>query len=577
MPSKQSHAAFLASRQDLKKYGSNARLLFALETRFRLADIHTVATDALTDSKNDKKCDLVYIDREDGICVIAQGYEATGKKQEAPANKASDLNTAVSWLLSGDLSGVPITLRSAAQQLRDALAAKEIRSVQLWYVHNLKRSKNVESELHVVEQSMHAALAKHFPKSDVDECTAIEVDSAILEDWYLSLEAPILVTEKLQVTVPGAYSMKGDNWEAAVTSVPATWLHELWQSHGTRLFSANVRDYLGSRKSARNVNNNIKETATGKPRRFWVYNNGITALVNDFQISEETLTLHGISIVNGAQTTGALGSLGEEPPDQAFVQARFVKCGDGETVQRIIQYNNTQNVVKVTDFRSNDAVQRRLRNEFNSIPNSTYLGGRRGGEDDLIRRPGNLIPTDTCSQALASFHQEPGMAYNRKSEIWESDALYSRFFSDDTTAQHIVFVFSLLRTIEESKRALMALDAATEQQQTQLAFLRNRGATFLLAAATAACIEILLGKAVPNRFRLSFGNMAPDKANQVWQPVVDATMPFAGQLLSAVNTGLKNRDEIAKAIANFRAMVQATTAANTPVFRGFAERVVQGK
>lgn len=577
MPPKQSHAAFLESRHDLAKYGNNARLLFALETRFRLADIHTVATDALTDSKNDKKCDLVYIDREDGYCVIAQGYEATGKKQEAPANKASDLNTAVSWLLSGDLSGVPVALQSAAQQLREALTAKEIRSIQLWYVHNLKKSKNVDNELRVVEQSMHAALAKHFPKADIDECTAIEIDSDTLEDWYLSLEAPILVTEKLEVQVPGAYTMKGDNWEAAVTSVPATWLHDLWQSHGTRLFSANVRDYLGSRKSARNVNNNIKQTATGKPRRFWVYNNGITALVNDFEVADGTLSLQGISIVNGAQTTGALGSLGEEPPAQAFVQARFVKCGDGETVQRIIQYNNTQNVVKVTDFRSNDAVQRRLRTEFGSIPDSTYLGGRRGGEDDLIRRPGNLIPTDTCSQALASFHQEPGMAYNRKSEIWESDALYSRFFSDETTAKHIVFAFSLLRTIEGTKRALVALDAATEQQQSQLTFLRNRGATFLLATATAACIEILLGKAVPNRFRLSFGQTSPDKAIQIWQPVVDATMPFAGQLLTAVSTGLKNRDEIAKAITNFRAMVQATTAANTPVFKAFAARVVLDK
>ena len=69
----QFEAAF-NSRTDLEQYRQNALTLFALEMRFRLEDVHTVAATALTDSPDDKKCDLVYVDEESGDIVVAQGY-----------------------------------------------------------------------------------------------------------------------------------------------------------------------------------------------------------------------------------------------------------------------------------------------------------------------------------------------------------------------------------------------------------------------------------------------------------------------------------------------------------------------
>src|SRR4051812_5890523 len=94
-----------ALRDDLKPYEHNGLLLFALQLQFGLDDIESVASDALTDGSNDKKCDLVYVDRERGRLVVGQGYLANrrSRKAAAPGNKASDLNTAIAWLLSGDL------------------------------------------------------------------------------------------------------------------------------------------------------------------------------------------------------------------------------------------------------------------------------------------------------------------------------------------------------------------------------------------------------------------------------------------------------------------------------------------
>jgi hypothetical protein len=62
------------TRSDLQAYGSNALLLFALQLRWGMTDIEGVAAEALTDASNDKKCDLVYVDRENGRVVVGQGY-----------------------------------------------------------------------------------------------------------------------------------------------------------------------------------------------------------------------------------------------------------------------------------------------------------------------------------------------------------------------------------------------------------------------------------------------------------------------------------------------------------------------
>lgn len=95
----------------------------------------------------------------------------------------------------------------------------------------------------------------------------------------------------------------------------ADWLSRLYRQYKRDLFSANVRDYLGSRQSDKNINFNIKQTAEKSPERFWAYNNGVTILVHDYKLSSKNggqeLSIDGLAIVNGAQTTGALGSVSQ--------------------------------------------------------------------------------------------------------------------------------------------------------------------------------------------------------------------------------------------------------------------------
>jgi AIPR protein len=574
--------AAIEARDDLAQYGDNSYGLFALALRFSVDDIHSVAAESITDGGDDKKCDLIFIDREEGIAVIAQCYSSSKHKASAPANKAADLNTAVAWLLQRPIKELPPRLRPAAKELRDAIDAKEIKRLEAWYVHNLPESSNVKDELQTVSQTLRSLTASLNPLARID-ISALEIGRGRLEEWYNETLSPILVNDEVKIEIDSGFKLSAGSWESYVTAVPAKILHKLYKANATRLFSANVRDYLGSRKSDANINNGIKETAQDDPDNFWVFNNGITILTHSFEEKningKKQLVVRGISIVNGAQTTGAIGTLAKAPPENALVPARFVSTSDNELIYDIIQYNNSQNKVTASDFRSTDRVQKRLRHEVSQVPNAKYEGGRRGGHKDAIERNKNLMPSYTVGQALAAYHLDPIAAYNQKSEIWVNDKLYARFFNDDTTGAHLVFCYSLLRAVEEAKRELVAKSKngkdLTDQEEALLNYFRQRGSIYLFVSAIAACAETFVSRKIGVSSKVSFGQKtSPKQASAYWSEIISIVSPFCQQLSEALSDGLKSNERAQKAINTFRSLVQATAGANAEAYKRFAKVVV---
>jgi hypothetical protein len=571
------------NRSDLAQYGENSIGLFALALRFGLEDLDTVAANSLTDGSDDKKCDIVYVDRDEGHAVLAQCYYSTKPRQSAPANKASDLNTAVTWLLQRDNAELPERLRPVATELRQAIIDGSLQELHVWYVHNLPESRNVREELDSVEQSLDAALKSHFPGRKV-RISALEVGSTVLDEWYAETQSPILVSDSFDLRIPAGFEIIGAKWKAYVTTVPGRFLYQAYRKHGAKLFSANVREYLGSRRSDANINNGIKRSAQQSPGDFWAFNNGLTILVHAYNPSSDKrglrLSVSGLSIVNGAQTTGALGSLGRRPAPEVNVPVRFVVTSDKDTVFDIIQDNNSQNKVTASDFRSRDRTQRRLSEEVAVIPHAEFQGGRRGGASDAIRRNPDLLPSYTVGQALAAVQGDPEVAYNQKSDIWASDTLYARYFNEDTNGPHIVFAYSLLRCIEAKKGGLVTksknTSGLTESESKELQYFRQRGSTYMLASAIAACIETILSKKVTKVSRLSFGKVSPMEAQKQWAPVVEVCASFCPQLQEAFADGLKNKERIRKTLGIFQSLVQATAQANAPTFKAFAGKVKQG-
>jgi hypothetical protein len=571
--------AALEARDDLAPFAANRRALFALQIEFGIEDIAAVASDAVVDGSDDKSIDIVFLDDATGRIVIAQNYETQNPKEAARSNKAAAMAQGMQWLFGKPIDQVPERLKSAATLVRAAIKDGSAGAVDIWYVHNCPESKNVADELEAVRNTLSAILMAEFPDSELD-VTHREIGTAAFAELYKSTQVAIEVADPFELEVPGVFESSGEQWAAVCASIPGSWLVEQFERYHDSLFSANVRGYLGSRKSDRNINNGIKETASSSPGDFWVFNNGVTALVNDFSVDAVDgsirLTLEGLAIVNGAQTTGSLASSNADLSGVS-VMARFVKCSNPEVIRRIIRFNNRQNKVEAVDFRSNDGVQTRLRTEFDSLGEMSYSGGRRGGAEDIIRRPGDLdIPATTASQALAAFHGDPNLAYNRKSEIWELDHQYSTVFRETTTARHMLFCFSLVRAIDAKKLALRAVPEAarTEPQRRQLEFLSQRGATYLLVSAIASGMESILGKHIPSLFGLRFDEIDDlQAAISAWEPIVGIALSLSTALLPATEQGLKNADNVEQAIASFQGQLDAIAGPSKPVFDQFASAV----
>lgn len=571
------------NRTDLKSFGDNALLLFALQAKLKIDDIIGIATSALVDGNDDHKIDLFYVDKETNRAIIAQGYFAQNVKTEAPANKAHDLNAAVSMIFNRpqDIpNSAPVKIPT--MELVELLKNNDIETIHIWFVHNCYESENVKNALKTVEHTAENAITQNFPEAKV-KIQCLEVGQNTLEGWYKELSTPILVSEGFDIPIEGGYEINENDWSVYSTAISADWLYTQYKTFGTNLFSANIREFFGSRKKDSKINHSIGETAKSSPQNFYVYNNGITAIVNSFEEkvidSQKIINIVGISIVNGAQTTGSIGALENRPNNSLKVAIRFIKCNNPDTVLRIIEFNNSQNKVTAADFKSNDSVQKRLKSEFGHIPNLIYLARRGNGIELIKQKQDEYLPSVVAGQVLAAFHQKPKIAYNQKTEIWEDEGLYHSYFNEKTSAKHIFFCYSLLRTVEQLKIELVLASNSGALEEASLAllnFLKKRGAIYMFIAGIAKCMELVLGKKVVNHFDIYFKNpIGMRKATEKWKPLITIFSAFTSSLDNGLSDGIKNEANVQAAITDFKEKFNAVhkTPFVIPTLKTFADDV----
>lgn len=551
----------LSSNDVLARYGNNAIGLLALSLKFDIDDIALAGVESYVDGSDDKKNDFVYIDEEKGVAVVIQAYFSKAPKQIAPANKAGDLATAITWLLAAPEGDLPNGIKSHALKLRKGMSSGKISKIYVWYVHNCTESSNVSKELNRVQQVLDSLIVSRYKNAKLIT-SVLEVGSSTLTEWYLQSFSPIYVDQPFSISCTEGFEISSDRWDAFVTSISARELYFIYKTHKSDLFSANVRDYLGDRDADTNINFGIKESVRRQPADFWVFNNGLTILTNDFtyRASDGQLELSGISVVNGAQTTGAIGTLKSPPRDEARVLVRFIKVSNKSRslIGSIVKFNNSQNKVTAADFRSNDETQKRLVLEVESLDKSVvYQGGRRGGEDAAIKRKKNAMPSFTVAQALASFHGDPVSAYNKKSFLWNDDAAYSRIFNERTTGAHIIFVYALFKRLELIKFDLLNMtdDGIKSADKKKKEFFRKSGSIFVYIYALSRCIEIFTNKPVTDNFTLSFGGRGLDAAMKGWEPIINQTISFVPTLEDGLKNGMAMK-EIDRSVDNFKQLIE---------------------
>ncbi|MEV0701820.1 AIPR family protein [Saccharopolyspora sp. NPDC050389] len=231
---------------------------------------------------------------------------------------------------------------------------------------------------------------------------------------------------------------------------------KLFTEHRRGLFARNIRDAL----DLTDVNVKIRNTLLEYPEHFWYFSNGITMLCDSIKPVGSSVvpggvgdfSLKGVSVVNGAQTVSAIHkafSTNAEKSAKGRVLVRLISlenCPPGFGDQ-VTTSTNTQNPIEDRDFKSLDAGQIKLREDFALLLHRSYVIKR--GEPKPDREHGCSITE--AAEALAATHPNAEFAAVAKhdlSALWQDDA-YQELFGPSPDAYRVWRCVQLLREVRD--------------------------------------------------------------------------------------------------------------------------------
>jgi len=447
------------------------------------------AFDALSvEGPNEKGMDLFWVDHQNQRVFIAQ-CKYSGSGTHNPKEKdLTNLLSCIDWLASPEAlerEGRP-ELVAAARDYNEALSGGYF--TQLWFIYLGSRDENIDKRIRIYNQN---------PENEKAGRMALHCPIELLESMYEESRGEGLRVKEAKIPIAGqSFEVSGSFGKGLVTSLSASVLIDLYEQHGDQLFARNVRGWLGSRKGT--VNAAIIDTVTNEHERsnFWAYNNGITIVCDDYQRLDETgeIVLRNFSIVNGCQTTVALAKAnGSSIPDDVFLLARIINPPDS-IIDSVIRYTNSQNQIRKWDLISQDATQRRLKKEFDSLDQPIYYAIRRGEWASLSTDQRNkyksedgithTIKHDLLAQYIASYKGNPVIAYKEKGLLFER--YYDRTFPVDIRVQEALFIWrvgSIVQELvrEEIRKENDRIQRGEEGREKYVLMLKRGGRFFAVA------------------------------------------------------------------------------------------------
>lgn len=278
--------------------------------------------------------------------------------------------------------------------------------------------------------------SERYDKRDLNiKCHLLDF-SRLKELYQRSQSLEIAVPESVELTFPsGRFFVQEEPYKTVVGLIKGNELRNIYKRQGfsESLFAWNIRGYLG----ARTINKEIIKTAEESPADFFYYNNGVSAICTDFSIDDNRVIAHKFQIINGAQTVGALAkSRSDKDVHVLFRLTKTKTINTDKGINRdMIRFNNTQNAIKLSDFRSNDNIQVWLRQEFQRETSCGWMQKHRyvpkrgfGGK----AKPGEATVTlEDLAKIRYAFHYEPTVILADPRQLWtlkSEGGLYEKAF-----------------------------------------------------------------------------------------------------------------------------------------------------
>lgn len=362
--------------------------------------------DDITDGAGDKQIDAIIIDDDNSLIRIVQGKFQQGLVDAEPLREVLS-----SWLQVKDLARLQNVANSKLQRKLSELAVAldedyEV-SFELITTGTLTASAQVDLEVFQNE------LAKLGERDDFDATIHLIDNHELRRRYQYAIESD-------NPSINYKLSLRGGKFmfhEIAGTPViiVALPLKECIKLPGIKdgtLFQKNVRQSLGSSNA---VNKGIRSTITSDKRSdFFFFHNGITALCNKMELDDETLSLNGLSVVNGCQSLNAILSCSEtvKKADDSFILVRFYEIPQRDRADKISIYTNSQSAVRARDLRSNDKRVLAIKRAYELKYPNGYFVTKRGETAPADRNKDQVVELSGFAKNLVAWHsQRPNLSY----------------------------------------------------------------------------------------------------------------------------------------------------------------------
>lgn len=358
---------------DEKENKFYTRSLAALAIVMQCGIEYDVAVQSVTDGYHDMGIDAVYNDTTQKKLILVQSKWRKDGNGSISQEEASTFAEGVKRLLNFDFSGCNAKLAAMQQEITAAIRDMDYQ-IEMIFCHTGTQNMN-----DYALRPFNALLGQVNENDSTDLLVFVETK---LQDIYEYLangqNSNSIVLDDVLLTNWGSVESP---LKAYYGTIPVTAIGTWYNQYGNRLFAKNIRYYKGSTE----VNQGINDVLKTQPDKFFYYNNGIKILCQKitkkaaYSTSREIglFALEGVSLVNGAQTTGVIGAVCAEDPEavaSARIFVQMIDLGDSEDTQatQITKLSNTQNRIDGKDFVSLDPQQDRLRMEL-SLAGFQYL------------------------------------------------------------------------------------------------------------------------------------------------------------------------------------------------------------
>lgn len=363
----------------------------------------------ITDGADDKQIDAIIVDDDKSVVRIIQGkFIGNGSVDAEPLREVLS-----SWIQIKDLARLQNVgnskLKAKLSELATAL--EDDYEVSFELITTGKLTIAAQADLAAFQEE----LAK-LSENESFDATIHVIDADELQRRYeyaIEADNPSL---NYKLDLSGAKHMYHEiaGTPVLVVALPLKECIKLPGIKDGTLFQKNVRQSLGSSNA---VNKGIRQSILGDKRSdFFFFHNGVTALCNKMTYDEasKSLSLHGLSVVNGCQSLNTILSCSEtvKKVDDAFILFRFYEIPQRDRADKISINTNSQSAVKARDLRSNDKRVLALKKAFELKYPSGYFITKRGEAPPADRNKAEVVELSEYAKTLIAWQTlRPNLSY----------------------------------------------------------------------------------------------------------------------------------------------------------------------